>query len=458
MSGASLSRRRFLAGVGALGLAAGLGRGAWRRGAPRRPVLDVHDFGATGNGTTLDTRAVQRGLDAAGSRSATLRFRAGTYRCGTLRLRSGVQLLLESGATLLASDRDADFLRAEQPAYTDADIETSDFRHALITGEGLRQITIAGGGTIDGGRTQRGGPKPIALRRCQGITVQGITIRNAPNYCVSLGGCHDVLVDTVTIRDAFADGIDPDCCQRVRITGCDVESDDDAIVLKTSLILKTPHPTEDVLVERCRMMSPSNGFKIGTETHGPVRRVSVRDCQIDGHARPNANLLGTGGAPGTTSAEGGGVAVESVDGAVVEDITVEGIVVTDALVPVFVRLGRRAGSGALRRVTIRDLTATGARDACTASGLPGLPIEQLTLDTVQLITAGQTGPVATPVPEYPSFYPKAGMFGPLPASGVWIRHARGVQLLNLHLAVTGPDSRPPLVTDEVTGLVVQPPL
>jgi len=458
VSGAQLSRRRFLAGVGAVGVAAGLGRGSWRRSAPRRPVLDVHRFGATGDGTTLDTRAVQRALDTAGQRFATLRFRAGTYRCGTLRMRSGVQVVLERGATLLASDRDLDFPRAVTPAYTDADVETSDFGHALLTGAGLRDVAVEGEGTIDGGRAERGGPKPIALFRCRGVTVRAVTIRNAPNYCVSLGGCDDVVVDGITIRDAFADGIDPDCCRRVRITGCDVESDDDAIVLKASLILRTPHPTEDVTVAGCRMMSPSNGFKIGTETHGPVRRVSVTDCQINGHARPNANLLGTGGVPGTTSAEGGGVAVESVDGGAVEDVTVDRVAVTDALVPVFVRLGRRAGAGAVRRVTIRNLTATGARDACTASGLPGLPLERLTLDTVALTTVGREGPVAPLLPEFATAYPRGGMFGPLPASGVWIRHARDVQLLNLHLAVTGADRRPPLVTADVTGLFVQPPL
>jgi polygalacturonase len=420
----------------------------------------VRDFGATGDGKTLETRAVQRALDAAGRRAATLRFGPGTFRCGTLRLRSGVGLVLETGATLLATDRLTDFLPTEQFRYsTDADVETSDFHRALLTGEALEHVAILGEGTIDGGRTQRGGPKPIALRRCRNVTVRGVTIRNAPNYCVSLGGCDDVLVEGVTIRDAFADGIDPDCCRRVRIIGCDVESDDDAIVLKASLILGVPRPTEDVTVERCRMVSPSNGFKIGTETHGPVRRVNVRDCQIVGHARPNAHLLGTGG-PGTTSAEGGGVAIESVDGGTVEKVNVERTVVTDASVPVFVRLGRRAGDrpGAVRDVTVRALTATGAREACTVSGVPGLPVDRLTIDGVTLTVAGRTTSAVSRVPEFPAAYPKAGMFGTLPASGVWVRHARAVQLLDVHVTVTGSDARPLLLTDDVTGLVVQPPL
>ena len=186
----------------------------------------------------------------------------------------------------------------------------------------------------------------------------------------------------------------------------------------------------------------------------------MRDSQIIGHARPNAHLLGTGGLPGTTSIEGGGVAIESVDGGRVERVNIERVVVTDALVPIFVRLGRRPGDrpGAVREVAIRALTATGARDACTVSGLPGLPVDRLTLEGVQLTTVGRGAPVTGRVPELPGSYPKAGMVGVLPASGVWLRHARDVQLLDVHPTVTGTDTRPALVTDDVTGLVVRPPL
>jgi polygalacturonase len=446
-----VSRRRFLA-VGAGGVVAV----AWPR-RPSRPTLDVRAYGATGDGTHLDTAAVQRALDAAGRRAATLRVGPGTFRCGTLRLRSGVQLVLEAGATLLASSRPEDFLPVERlpyPTYSDA--ETSGFHEALLLGDGIHDVVITGPGTIDGGRTERNGPKPIALHRCRRATVSGVTIRNAPNYCVSLGGCDDVVVDSVTIRDAFADGIDPDCCRRVRIVGCDIESDDDAIVLKTSLILGAPRPTEDVVVERCRMMSPSNGFKIGTETSGAVRRVTVRDCQVSGRARPTA-------IPAVVAGEAGGVAIESVDGAAVEDVVVERVTVTDAAVPLFVRLGARGRGqrtptpGAIRGVAVRDLSATGATSACTVSGVPGHPVESLVLERAQLHTADAGGRRSTPVPELPAAYPQAGMFGPLPASGLWIRHARRVQLRDVTVAATG-DPRPPLVTDDVTGLDVAPPL
>jgi polygalacturonase len=173
----------------------------------------------------------------------------GSYRVGSIELASSVTLRIEPDATLLASADPLDFFPVEQLPYaTHADGETSDFRHALLVGEGLRGVTITGGGTIDMQRDRRFGPKPIALRRCSGVEVSDVTIRHAPNYCVSLGACDDVLVERVTVRDAFSDGIDPDSCRRVRIRDCDVESDDDALCLKTSLILGEARACEDVEV------------------------------------------------------------------------------------------------------------------------------------------------------------------------------------------------------------------
>src|SRR5581483_240934 len=100
---------------------------------------------------------------------------------------------------------------------------TTDFAHALISGRDLQRVAITGAGTIDMHRRRRNGPKPIAFKRCRFVTVRGIRIVRAPNYAVSLGGCDDVLVEGVTIRQAYSDGIDPDCCRRVRIADCDIE-------------------------------------------------------------------------------------------------------------------------------------------------------------------------------------------------------------------------------------------
>jgi RimJ/RimL family protein N-acetyltransferase len=417
----------------------------------RRPAVDVRDHGARGHGTHGDTAAVQRAVDDAAARGTSVRFPAGSYRCGSVLLRSGTRLVLAAGATLLASTDGDDFLPVEALPYpTHADAETSDFRHALLFGDDLSDVTITGAGTIDMQRDARFGPKPIALRRCMRVEVSGITIRRSPNYCVSLLGCDDVLVERVTIRDGFSDGIDPDSCRRVRVIGCDVESDDDALCLKSSLALGTPRACEDVVVRDCRLNSPSNGFKIGTETSGDVRRVHVRSCHVDGSPRAGADPAGL-----VLAEEGGGVAIESVDGAVVEDVHVQDVTVERCGAPVFVRLGARGRgqespvTGAIRRVTITDLVARDVTDACTISGIPGHRIEDLVLDRVQVENT-----VAVPAPidavsEREADYPQAGMFGPLPASGVYARHVDGLALHDVTRTAAPGDDRPGIVTDDV---------
>jgi polygalacturonase len=373
-----------------------------------------------------------------------------------VRLHSDVRLILDAGATLLASHQITDFLEHERLPYpTYADQETSDFRHGLLIGDGLRAVTITGGGTIDMQRNARFGPKPIAFRRCTSVEVSGITIRNAPNYCVSLGACDDVLVEGITIRDALSDGIDPDSCRRVRIRHCDIESDDDALCIKSSLILGEPRGCEDVVVSDCRLNSPSNGFKIGTETSGDVRNVDVRGCHIDGTPRVGADPAGL-----VLAQEGGGIAIESVDGANVSDIQISDVTIAGCNVPIFIRLGARGrgqavpAAGSIRSVTITNFSATGATDACTISGIPGHAVEAVTLAGVT-VTGAPTGPVpAGPVPELEAAYPQAGMFGPLPASGVYARHIAGLVLRGVDVTVSNGDPRPRLVTDDVSDLVV----
>jgi Glycosyl hydrolases family 28/Pectate lyase superfamily protein len=415
--------------------------------------LDVREFGAVGDGETKDTHAIQRAVDAAHRQGGGLvALSPGTFVSGTVHLRSGVTLELDAGAVLLASPDDADFAPPERLRFaTASDLETVDFAHALLAGRELAQVAIIGGGVIDMNRDARVGPKPIALKRCRRVTVRGVTILRSPNYCVSLGGCDDVVVDGVTIREAFADGIDPDCCRRVRITDCDVESDDDALCLKASFHLGVRAITEDVLVANCRLRSPSNCFKLGTESTGDFRQIVVSSCIFSGLPPQNHDV--------SEAAEGGGIAILSVDGGTIDGVMVSNVVMSGVPAPLFVRLGNRGrdqaepAPGRLRNVSISGIVAIGATGTGSIVGLPGHPVERITIDNVRIGGAGGSARVAgLEVPERPADYPKVSMHGALPASGLYLRHVSDVVLRNVELAVDGSDSRPALVVDDVAGL------
>src|SRR5581483_8234133 len=207
--------------------------------ASRADNFDVVVYGAKGDGKTKDTNAIQAAIDACHQHGGgTVFFPSGTFLSGSLHLKKGVHLHLDHAATLRASADKTDFDPYEVLGFKNAaDEETSFFHHALIWAEDVERIAITGTGTIHGNRKKRGGPKPIALKRCKFVTISGITILDSPNYCISLLGTDYVTIDGVMILNGYSDGIDPDCCHHVRISNCHIESWDDAIVPKTSFSL-----------------------------------------------------------------------------------------------------------------------------------------------------------------------------------------------------------------------------
>jgi len=447
-----LSRRALLGRAGILLGPVLLSRARWAAGQPA--PLDVRGFGATGNGKTKDTRAIQDALDAAGRSGGTIQFPPGEYVSGTLRLRSRVTLRLAAGAALIASPDDGDFDPHEELGYDSfADRETTDLSFALLQGRGLQQVRIVGPGRIEGNRSRRGGPKPIALKQCGQIQIHDLTIENSPNYNISLLGCDGVDIAGVTIRNGYSDGIDPDCCRNVRIVNCRIESRDDAIVAKTSFALGVRRPTANLLVADCVLVNVRNALKLGTESVGDFRNIVFRNCAIT--ARPEPWLP----YPDTLKPQpSAGVSLETVDGGRLEQVRVSGITMEGVRAPIFVKLGRRGkgppGSAAsvLKGVSISDITATGAQWTSTITGVPGRPVEDISLSGIRITDkgGGRAENLTREVPEFETRYPDAAMYNDdLPAYGLYCRHVTGLRLDRIDLRLDKPDPRVAVLLDDV---------
>ncbi len=66
--------------------------------------LNVRNFGAAGDGKTLDTAAINKAIDAAAAAGGgTVFFPAGVYASYSIHLKSNVCLYLDQGATILAA-------------------------------------------------------------------------------------------------------------------------------------------------------------------------------------------------------------------------------------------------------------------------------------------------------------------------------------------------------------------
>jgi len=428
--------------------------GAALLGAQTVPVstpYNIRDFGAKGDGTTKDTQTIQKAIDlCTANGGGTVFFPPGNYLSGSLHLKSNVALYLDHGARITASKEEADFDPYEKLDFkNDADHETSFFHHALIWGENVERIAITGTGIIDGNRSKRGGPKPIALKRCKHVTIKDVTILNAPNYAISMLGTDYVNIDGVSILNGYCDGIDPDCCHHVRISNCHIETWDDAIVLKTSFSLGEHRSTENLTVTNCVLATNCNAFKLGTESGGDFKYITVSNCVF--FDRPGM------------SAPMAGIALESVDGSNIAGVAISNISMKNVRAPIFLRLGNRGRDmenptpGTLKDVVISNIVATGAEHTCALSGLPNHPIEAVQLENIRItyMGGGTLEQTAINVPEMVAKYPDARMFGDLPAYGFYIRHVSGLKLHSVSLALQSPDLRHALVCDDVVSLDVE---
>ncbi|HJY81071.1 MAG TPA: glycosyl hydrolase family 28 protein [Candidatus Binatia bacterium] len=408
----------------------------------------ARDYGAKGDGVSKDTAAVQAAIDSAEQEGGgEVMLPPGNYLCGTIHLKSNVTLHLVSGAALIASRDEVDFDPYEKlsyPIYDDK--ETTYFHYALLVGENVHHVALTGTGTIDGNRSKRGGPKTVAFKNCQHLSLRDLTIRNSPNYTLSFLGCDYVDVDGVTILNGYADGIDPDNCRFVRIANCFVDSWDDAICPKASLALGQRRATEHLVVTNCVLRTACSNFKFGTESEGDFRNIAFNNCVMVRRESGRGAISG--------------ISIESVDGAHIQGVVISNVSMQDVITPIFLRLGGRGrgqsppAPGSLENVSISNLVAVGGSIASSVTGIPGYPIRGVSLENINITMTGEGEFSGLSVPELPGKYPEADMFGPLPAYALYARHAEGLTLRNVKTRWQEEDNRPALVLDEIRDLEV----
>ena len=443
-------------------------------GAVAQSIYNVRDYGAVGDGTALDHEAINRAIETCSEHGGgQVVLPSGTYLCGSIRLKSNVDLHLMAGARILAAP-------ASMKAYDESEVfggpEYQDgghtyFHNSLIWAEGQSNVSITGRGVIDGdgltrhdtenaGNVQGGsigtGDKAIALKLCRNILIRDVTIVRGGHFAIIVTGCDIGTIDNVLI-DTNRDGIDIDCCQYMTVSNCKVNTpNDDAIVLKSSYALKRPVITEHILITNCMVTGYKLGtlmdgtyvpekvnwvcgrIKLGTESNGGYRNIAISNC---------------------TCMWSSGLAFEEVDQGLMENITVSNISMSHVHhYAIYITTGcrnrgpkERSEVSSARDISISNVIA----DDCDSlagiivTGMEGYPIRNVALSNIRLQFRGGGKKVEGDYREQSTHYPEPRWAGPTPAYGLFARHVDGLRLRDVTFELMRPDERPDVLLVDV---------
>lgn len=378
-------------------------------------TFSVRAYGASGDGKTLDTNAINHAIEAcAKAGGGTVTVPAGTYLTGTITLRSHVTLDVSAGATLLASEDPADY-----PLEPDAYDPAKMIRSPLIDAHDAENITLTGRGTLNGqgkvwwrrlelaspkrypnglsdadkaeaAKVSNGRPHMIRLVRCKDVVISNLHLKDSPEWNVHPLLCEFVRVDGLYIEAAAGshntDGINPESCRNVQISNCRIDTGDDCVTLKSGineLGRKMGRPDENITIQNCVMMRGHGGVTIGSEMSGGVHNVTVSNCVFQG-----TDI---------------GIRIKSQRGrgGIVEGLSVSNIVMQDVPHPFTITtfyMGNDKpgdtfpvdeGTPRFRDFLFSNITARGARDAGSITGLKELPVSNITFNNVRI--QSQTG-------------------------------------------------------------------
>ncbi len=328
---------------------------------------NVKDFGAIGDGKSIDTKAIQAAIDECSKNGGgRVIFEKGKYVCSTIFIKSYVQLFFGN------------------EAYITSDEDVSKYSHeALLYADGEEFITISGYGGIMGNGNEKWGswwgittPRKfkngmLLFENCKNISITGVSFMYSEWWTIHLSKCENVEIDHVKILNNFyrlnTDGIDPCSCKNVIISNCHIVAGDDCIVTKTV----DDVPCENVLVTNCILETPNTAIKLGTESDGDFRDIHASNCVIE------------------KAAVGIGIFVK--DGATVERVTFSNISIKNfdienikPVTPIFADIEKRTKDsrlGYIKNVTFDNIHID-TQSSAVLQGLPHRKIENITMTNI----------------------------------------------------------------------------
>jgi hypothetical protein len=451
----TLSRRTLLAGsLAPLCL----------RAAGQAPTYNVRDFGAAGDGKTLDTAAVQKAIDACSAdRGGTVLIPAGDFLVSTIELKSNVTLHLAPAGRLLGSGNPADYSAGKG-------VPSGNGNVVLLYAANAENIAIEGQGSIDGqgnlfytGKGDNTGPggnraeayvnRPhlAIFYRCRNLLVRDVFCTRSAYHCMRILECRNVRLDGVRIHNRVNlnnDGFHINSSEYVNIANCNVMCQDDACALFGS--------NRFITVTNSTFSTRWSVFRFG---NGRASDIAISNCVI----------YETYGCP---------IKIRISAGSGIENVSFSNLVMDRVTGPVSVGLDsnyhRSAGQtdarpkGYVRNLKFNGIRATvvaeggqfedmpfknnfrpGETRTCfTLNGVGDDYLEGISLQDIQITYAGG-GTAEEARREIPAIAGEYFEMGTPPAYGLFARNVRGLSASNLRFEVAAPDLRPAVVFDHV---------
>ena len=357
-------------------------------------VCTAQDYGAKGDGKTLDTAAIQKAIDdCAAKGGGTVKLAgAAKFVSAPLVLKSHITLDIAAGTTLEASTNHADFPEIEQ--FHDKG------RQSLLSATNAEDITIRGGGTIDGrgeswwenrgpGSTR---PRLIVFDHCKHILMENVTVQNSPMWQIVPYYSEDLTFRNMKVlapepEGHNTDGIDPFSSKHILIDHVTIDTGDDNVAIKSGQPGSPgpDDPTTDITITDCIFLK-GHGLSVGSEVSGGVTHLRVERVTFKG----------------TTQ----GIRVKSgrdrgndIGDFIYKDITMEDVGTAIQITDYYTAGGSKEGAAAvspapvtrltphIHDITIENLKVSGAKVAMDVEGLPEAPIQGLHLKNVEINSA-----------------------------------------------------------------------
>lgn len=428
----------------------------------KKPIYDVRQFGAKGDGITNDQKAIQKAIDACAKTGGTVVLKSGTFLSGQLLLVSNFTLQIDETATLLGIKSDAEI------DYPHHQIEThypnrmlQDCQRRLVYGNKVHNVTITGGGTINGQGdyepwmnvkeigTEKDRPSLLAFVSSNKITVSNIQLIKPACWTQVYIESDNITVKNIKVNTGKLtpnrDGIDIVDCHNVLIEDSNFETEDDGICFKSG----SEYGCKEVIVRRCTIdklnVNAGNCFKLGTDGLGSYMNFDVSELVLK-NAKQNSALV-----------------IESMDGAVIDNINIHDCTISNSGQAIFVLLAdrkrtvpnRKPRIGAISNIHFKNIKGDTFTQQYPSiiTGIPGHNIQNITFENIDLNLKGGTQTANQTVMEYDGKYPEGSYFGVTNAFGFFIRHTDEISFKNCKITVENQDARPWLVQEDVKKLI-----